>query len=128
MTAIAEWYFSFHGALARLPFFVRSIRLGIAISVLIIMSVPLFGSGLTLLWYAGVGVVIIALAALACGTLSLIVRRLHDIGLSGYHVIWVVAAQLGWTALSYGPPQVILLGLPLLGICLWLLFYPGKRQ
>jgi uncharacterized membrane protein YhaH (DUF805 family) len=49
------------------------------------LSVPLFSFGGTLLWCAGVAVVIIALAVLVCGTVSMIVRRLHDIGLSGYH-------------------------------------------
>ena len=128
MTSIVDRYFSFHGALARLPFFVRNIHLGLAASVLVVLSVPLFGAGNALLWWAGVAVVTFTLVALIYGALSMIVRRLHDIGLSGYHAIWVAGAELGWTALSYGPPAVVWLSLPLLGIQVWLLFYPGKRK
>jgi len=52
---------------------------------------------------------------------------LHDLGLSGYHAIWVSAAQTIWVPLSYGPPEVMLAGLPLAAVGLWLLFWPGNR-
>jgi uncharacterized membrane protein YhaH (DUF805 family) len=60
--------------------------------------------------------------------LSLAVRRLHDLGLSGYHAIWVEAADFGATVLSYGPPRMLLLALPLAAINLWLLLWPGNAE
>jgi uncharacterized membrane protein YhaH (DUF805 family) len=78
-------------------------------------------------WWVGIPIVIASLALLAVGSVSLTVRRLHDLGLSGYHAIWVGAAQAAWAPLSYGPPQVILAGLPLAAIGVWLLFWPGNR-
>jgi uncharacterized membrane protein YhaH (DUF805 family) len=59
--------------------------------------------------------------------ISLIIRRLHDLGLSGYHAIWVGAAETVWAPLSYGPPKVMLAGLPFAAVGVWLLFWPGNR-
>jgi hypothetical protein len=61
------------------------------------------------------------------GGFSLTIRRLHDMGLSGYHAIWVSAAQAAWAPLSYGLPEVMLAGLPLAAVGVWLLFWPGNR-
>jgi uncharacterized membrane protein YhaH (DUF805 family) len=58
---------------------------------------------------------------------SLIVRRLHDLGLSGYHAIWVAAAQGIWAFPANAPPKVMLLGLPLAAICFWVTFWPGNK-
>ncbi len=127
MSAIVDRYFSFHGRLARLPFFIRSIYLSIASTLLLIASIPLFSSGSGVLWWAGLAVVIGAIAIPAVGEISLTVRRLHDIGLSGYHAVWVGAADAAGTVLSYGKTDVaIYLSLPLLAIGLWLLFWPGE--
>lgn len=127
MNNLVQRYFSFEGRLARVPFFVRDIYLGIVGLVLFVATIPLFSSGSRTLWWAAAALNAVVLAAIALSTLSLIVRRLHDIGLSGYHAIWVGAAELGWTILSYGPDYAAIIGLPLLGISLWLLLYPGNR-
>jgi uncharacterized membrane protein YhaH (DUF805 family) len=127
MSAIIERYFSFHGRLARLPFFIRSIYLSIASTVLMIASIPLFANGSRILWWAGLVVVIAAIAVPALGEISLTVRRLHDLGLSGYHAIWVAAADAAGTILSYDNSDLALyVSLPLLAIGLWLLFWPGQ--
>jgi uncharacterized membrane protein YhaH (DUF805 family) len=54
------------------------------------------------------------------------VRRLHDIGLSGYHALWVGAAEFGWAFLVYAPDRVMLLAAPLGLISAGILFWPGK--
>ena len=125
---LLERYFSFNGRLARLPFFVRGIYISIAAFVPWVVSIPLFASGSRVLWWMGLAVLVASIAAIASSSASLTVRRLHDLGLSGYHAIWVGAAELGWTALSYGPEYAILLGLPLFTIGLWLLLYPGNAR
>jgi uncharacterized membrane protein YhaH (DUF805 family) len=119
-------YVSFDGRLARLPFFIRGIYLGIAAGVVFLVSIPLFING-GIWWWLGIFAVIAWLALLGVGTVSLIVRRLHDLGLSGYHAIWVAAAQGIWTFLADAPPKVILLGLPLAAICFWVTFWPGNK-
>jgi uncharacterized membrane protein YhaH (DUF805 family) len=126
MTTFLDRYFSFHGRLARLPFFIRDIYLGIAGFVLLVASIPLFSNGGRVWWWVGFVEVIASIALFGVGAVSLIVRRLHDLGFSGYHAIWVGAAEAGWTVLSYGPPASILLGLPLAAIGLWLTFWPGN--
>jgi uncharacterized membrane protein YhaH (DUF805 family) len=78
-------------------------------------------------WWLGILIVAAALVLLFVGGVSLTIRRLHDLGLSGYHAIWVTAAQTMWVPLSYGPPEIMLAGLPLAAVGLWLLFWPGNR-
>jgi len=69
-----------------------------------------------------------ALAFWAAGIACLIVRRLHDLGLSGYHAIWVGAAYAGASISSYAPPKVMLFALPIFLINLWLAFWPGYKK
>jgi uncharacterized membrane protein YhaH (DUF805 family) len=75
-----------------------------------------FADGAGALWWAGLAVVIVSTALLAVSTVSVIVRRLHDLGLSGYHAISVAATALGGALLSCAPDHVQLLTLPL-AIC-----------
>jgi uncharacterized membrane protein YhaH (DUF805 family) len=127
MVRILQRYLSFDGRLARLPFFLRNFSLGIAAAIVFIVSVPLFANG-GIWWWLGILDVIASLALLGVGAASLMVRRLHDLGLSGYHAIWVGAAQGIWTVLSYAPPRAMLFGLPLAAICAWLTFWPGNKE
>jgi len=127
MTILMNRYFSFHGRLARMDFFISSVYASIALLILIVASIPLFSNGSRTLWWAGLGELTISVAIVGAAAVSLIVRRLHDLGLAGYHVIWVGAAQLGWTVLSYQSDYLLLAGLPFFAICLWLIFYPGNE-
>ena len=127
MARLLQRYLSLDGRLARLPFFIRSIYLGIGTAAVVVMTVPLFAGG-GVWWWLGLGVVVASLAFFALSSVSLIVRRLHDLGLSGYHAIWVGAAEAGWSVLSSAPPRVMFLSLPLGAISLWLLLWPGNRD
>jgi len=128
MTRLLERYFSFSGRIARLPFFIRCLYLNIAMAVLLFASIPLLANGSRLWWWAGVAELIASTAVFSVGIASLFVRRLHDLGFSGYHATWVVAADILSTALSYGPDYVLLLALPLFAINLWIGFWPGNRD
>jgi uncharacterized membrane protein YhaH (DUF805 family) len=128
MTALYDRFFIFDGRLARLPFFLRGIQVGILAAILFFATLPLFMNGSPLLWWAGLAGVILSVAVLAVATLSLTVRRLHDLSLSGYHAIWVVAAEVIAQCLSYGSNKAILFSLPLVAIGLWITFWPGKRD
>ncbi len=128
MDNLLDRYFSFRGRLSRLPFFIRGLYVNIAAAVLFVPSIPLFSNGIRLWWWAGLAVVFVSLGVLALGIVSLTVRRLHDLGLAGYHVVWIAVAETGSTALSYGPARVALLGLPLAAVGLWLTFWPGNAK
>jgi uncharacterized membrane protein YhaH (DUF805 family) len=127
MARFLERYLSFDGRLARLPCFIRGLYLAIAAVAIFFISVPLFAAG-GLWWWLGILDVAVSLAILAGGSVSLFVRRLHDLGLSGYHAIWVCGAEVGWNVLSYGPSRAIVFGLPFAAISAWLTFWPGNKE
>jgi uncharacterized membrane protein YhaH (DUF805 family) len=127
MSTLYDRFFEFNGRLARLPFFSRGIQVCILAVVLFFATLPLFMNGSPLLWWAGVAGVILSAAVLAVATLSLTVRRLHDLGLPGYHAIWVVAAEFIAQVFSYGSDKAVVLSLPLALIGLWITFWPGTR-
>src|ERR1700735_5422079 len=112
---LLQRYLSFDGRLARLPFFIRGVYLSIAMVIVFLVAIPLFAAG-GVWWGRGMFDAIAGLALFGVGEASLIVRRLHDLGLSGYHAIWVGAAEAGWSVLSYAPPRVMFLALPLAAI------------
>lgn len=85
-------FFSFTGRLGRLGFLFRGIGLGIITGALLVVGFTLFLHGA--LWWLGLLIAIVALAALVVGYASLLARRLHDANLSGYHAIWVAPVQL----------------------------------
>jgi len=126
MTDLLERYFSFRGRLARLPFFIRCIYVNIAAMIPLVVGLALFTNGGRLWWWAGFAAVLISFAMLGVGLASAFVRRLHDLGLSGYHAIWIGAAEAVWTALTNAPLHAVLMGLPLFAIDLWLTFWPGN--
>ena len=128
MTRFLDRYFSFQGRLARSPFLIRSIYLSIAGWLVFMLSIPLFSTGTHAGYWSGLLILGAWLAVLCVGTFSLFVRRLHDLGLSGYHVVWVAVAQIVFAVLSYGPPKALLIGLPLAIVGFWLLFWPGKKE
>jgi uncharacterized membrane protein YhaH (DUF805 family) len=123
-----ESYFSLNGRLGRFAFFKKSTYLGIITFIFAISCIPLFSSGRELLWWFALAVLVCIGAASFCAVASLTVRRLHDLKLSGYHAIWVICAQLLWIPISKGPPLAIILGLPLFGIGLWIMLWPGQTK
>jgi uncharacterized membrane protein YhaH (DUF805 family) len=128
MAGWVERYFSFDGRLYRLPFFIRNIYVSIAGFLLFIASIPLFSQGSRILWWVTIAFLAMSLLACLVSLVSLMVRRLHDLGLSGYHAIWVGAAQLASTILSYGSDVAVFASLPLALVGLWLTFWPGNKQ
>jgi uncharacterized membrane protein YhaH (DUF805 family) len=126
MRNFLERNFSFRGRLARLPFFIRCIYVNIAAMLPLVLGLVLFTHDGRVWWWAGVAAVLFSLAVLGLGLASVFARRLHDLGLSGYHAIWIVAAEVLWTFLTNAPLPVILLALPLFAIDLWLTFWPGN--
>ena len=134
--------FGFRGRMARLPYFGYGLLfLGLCV-FLILVWVGLIATGV-------VGLIILGsiLMWVVCGWmgLALTIKRLHDLGLSGYHMIWifglsVVAGQLGsptsseaigiLSGLSSGTIGILssLASLASLIVTLWLLFAPGQPR
>ncbi len=108
--------------------------LGIASGVLFVVGASLFLQGA--LWWLGILIAIAALAVLAAGYASLVVRRLHDMNFSGYHAIWVAPLQLVGTLVpavltSEGVDtsrydDAVFALLAVTGA--WLLLWPGSKK
>lgn len=128
MRRLIERYFSFQGRVGRARFYIRCVYLSLIATLMLIATVPLFSNGSAVLWWLAACVIAAALTTLFLGMASLLVRRLHDIGLSGYHALWVGAAEFGWAFLAHAPEKVLLLATPLFVISAWILFWPGKAD
>jgi uncharacterized membrane protein YhaH (DUF805 family) len=138
--------YSPRGRIARLPYFGYSC-LNILIFVLVIV-IPIVllrlvaGPGETLsaagqftvslappsAW-AGLVVllsIVVALATLVSAVI-LTIKRLHDLGHSGWHVIWIIVLTTGTSSSSARHVSVVSVVLDIIGVCvsLWLLFDPG---
>lgn len=102
---IRRTYVSFEGRLARLPYLA-------ALMLLTLVSVTLTTTGVHLFHnYPGAAALVVAMAMAAItganvwATLALHAKRLHDMGYSGWHALWILAAPLAApVALAMAPP------------------------
>jgi uncharacterized membrane protein YhaH (DUF805 family) len=120
--------FSFKGRVARLPYFLHGLLNMLAVGALSLLTIPMFQAG-----GGGVAIGILLGVALFAEViwvgLALQVKRLHDLGMSGLHMIWIVllssaAGAVGNTA----PTLAILIYLAYIGVAAWMLFAPGQPE
>jgi uncharacterized membrane protein YhaH (DUF805 family) len=116
--------FKFRGRLPRLGFFRDAVWLGFIVGVFAVLGTQSLiqggaGSIFGPIWLA-VG------ALLIWGGIALTIRRLHDIGLSGVHVIWIWLVNVAATSfIAVSPVLSLLSSFLALGVALWLLFAPS---
>lgn len=138
-------YFSREGELSRLPFFLSYLGLmfgyGVFLGIMMFMFMVVIGFGIAGGGNTGTALGIIALAFIAIPVVLIViyssavitVKRLHDLGLSGVHVIWIFGLNLltGLTSLFdnvFFQIFTLLMALAQIGIALWLLFTPGVQN
>lgn len=123
MDEFIEKYFSISGRLSQLPYFTRGLQIAILVTLLSLPSIWLFSSGSDLLWWAGLFFAAVCGIILVAGSASLVVRRLHDLGLSGYHAIWIIPllAIPATNSETY-------FAIPLIALSAWLTFWPGQKR
>ena len=136
---ILDLYFSWRGQISRLPYFLANIGLSFAfLAVMVVLLVVLLGSSTEspeqgLLNSLGM-ILLILIPLIIVGTYCqavLVVKRLHDIGWSGKHVLWIFGLTFIVQFLMEMDSAIIsavglLLALFLLGVYLCLLFVPGR--
>jgi uncharacterized membrane protein YhaH (DUF805 family) len=120
---LSQILFGLSGRLARLQYLGYSLVGIVLIVVALAFVVNIFAVNV------GLGLIGIAVLGLAAIWISIAtaVKRLHDLGLSGGHVIWIIA--LGMMSRSMGPNNAglaILFGLAEIVAWLWLVFAPGQ--
>ena len=117
----ARILFGLEGRLARLAYLHHMVVANIV--VLLAMLAAYF----LLLAFKPLGIVAVACIAIGAVWMSvaLVVKRLHDIGLSGMHVAWIAAIDLVAILTSSAAPVT---GLACLAILLWLLLAPGEAE
>lgn len=122
-------FFDFHGRMARLPYFGYSLlaALFLFISIMVGILVVAGGDG------AGVGVLLGGLVVLVgfgfglTASVAITIKRLHDIGLTGLHCIWIYMISLAGGAFPSDSVMGVLANVAAIGVGLWLLFAPGQK-
>jgi uncharacterized membrane protein YhaH (DUF805 family) len=129
---MGQLLFSFSGRLPRLRYFLLSlVTIALVGAAAAVLAVAIFATGARIGSLAMIGSAVIVLAASIVG-LSLSVRRLHDLDLSGW---WVLAIWLGPSVVEgvviglAGNPKLgnALSGVIGLAVVLWLWLSPGTR-
>lgn len=89
-----EKFFSFSGRLNRLTYFLRGLVLGLigfgVALIIVFLVMGMAGAGMGILALPLILVAIVLGVAIFVGSLSLVVRRLHDMNLSGLWYLVVV--------------------------------------
>lgn len=129
------------GRIARLPYFLCGFApMTVFAIVMGVLLVTLFASVwpvqsqhgqpaiITLFFIVSVAV---ALGGYIYAIVNLMVKRLHDMGMSGFHVVWIMALNFvtSWFNYMDSPTGAVIHGIGILasfGIALWLLFTPGE--
>ena len=73
----------------------------------------------------------LATLAYIYGTVNLAAKRLHDLGMSGWHLAWIYAVSffgtmMGMTQSTFGSIVYLITLLVSAGIGFWLLLMPGQ--
>ena len=145
--AILRTLYSPKGRIARLPYFGYSCLNFLVFVLVIVVPLLLLGrvAGPADMVLDAAGQLTISLAlpsswaglaaalsiALALATfvsaVVLTIKRLHDLGHSGWHVIWIVVLTSGAPRSTASHVSVLSVVLDIVGVCvsLWLLFNPG---
>lgn len=126
--SFSQTLFGFKGRIARLPYLGYSLLGGLFVGIFLFMGFAVAASakGASVL-----GILIIAAAVIGYAwiALALQIKRLHDLGFSGLHMIWIAAIGALSSALSQANPTIsIILGFGSLCVWLWLLFAPGQPE
>lgn len=124
-----ETLFGLKGRIARLPYLGYSILSFITACALMIAAVSIarpfdgIGAGLSLL------VIIAAFVGLLWANLALSVKRLHDMGYSGLHLIWIYLIQYGAGSIgAVDQTAGVIASLISIGLGMWMLCAPGDRD
>jgi uncharacterized membrane protein YhaH (DUF805 family) len=138
---LVELFFSWRGEISRLPFVLANVGMSFVLGMVILMIIFLTmgsammggspeGIGGSILIGLGLTIPLILLS-IYCSTV-LMIKRLHDIGTTGLHVIWIyglgfASAIAGVFVESSAMVAIsLMLSIAQLVAYLWLIFMPGN--
>ena len=138
---LGELFFSWHGGIARMRYFLASLTLAaasilLAVLITAIIAVVAVGTNSAELPVSNLHTALVLLPScglfLYSGTV-LMIKRLHDIGLSGFHVLWIYGLGIMGSAFnnpSDGALFIVgfILSIVQLFAGLWLLLMPGQSS
>jgi uncharacterized membrane protein YhaH (DUF805 family) len=126
-------FFSLKGRISRMPFLIGMIVITV-LSVVLDVIDAIFASDMATMAGVALSSMVMAFYALAtyCG-LTLLVKRIHDLGHSGWYVAGAFLLSFGANFLMLTPLAEekaaiagLLLSLPFLGLLVWLFFAKGE--
>lgn len=123
--------FSGYGRIGRLTYFGYSVLSLLVFFALTIAGFSNWGDGASPFALIGVTIVVVALLGTMWTGIALSVKRLHDLGLSGAHLIWIYGIDIALQGVASNgemssPGITLVLALLALGVKLCLLLAPGQ--
>jgi uncharacterized membrane protein YhaH (DUF805 family) len=118
--------FDFDGRIGRFAYLLYTILNWLVTAILVVAGLVLTRPGLTLI--PGILLVVAAMVGLIWVNLALTVKRLHDTGHSGVHVIWIALLVGVAVASAYSNPGLaFVLLVAIVGIFCWLVYAAGDE-
>jgi uncharacterized membrane protein YhaH (DUF805 family) len=122
-------FFSSTGRLARMPYFLYSILLvgifGLVMGAGVVMFADPNSSGIVKA--LGVVLMLVTTISYVVGITMLTIKRLHDLGFGGAHVLWYVGLQIASVLAASEKSSIgILFTVASILFSLWVLFAPGE--
>jgi uncharacterized membrane protein YhaH (DUF805 family) len=120
------------GRLSRLPYFIAGLVLSVAVFLLaggvMVLSVGALFTGMAAFGLFGMLMIFAVILGAGYCSVVLMIKRLHDMGLPGWHSAWIM---LLFAIAQFGDPDdpsilAALASLGALGATLWLLFRRGE--
>ena len=122
--SIVDAFFSFNGKLTRLQY-LWSIVLSAFIMVVLVFAGAAAGANLNV--GASIVFYVLAFVFYFWSSLAIPVKRLHDMGLPGTHLIWIIGLNMITASLAATGVGIVF---SIISFCvaLWLLFTPSKVE
>ena len=126
--SFSQALFSFQGRLARLPFFGYFLLGNLLIGMVMVGGAVLAFSGQNALVFVGAVILLAAVVGYVWVNIAINIKRLHDLGMSGTHLIWIMGINFAAGALSQANASLsIIFYIASACIGLWMLFAPGQQ-
>lgn len=127
MMSLTDIFFRLEGRLGRLSYLGYSLLATLAAALLIVLGFGIISMN-NPAGALGLVPIFLGVMGLFWSHLALTVKRLHDIGLSGLHMVWIWGIDLLPGIFSAQPSLAMVLNVLSILVGLWVLLTPGEKR